>query len=1111
VSVHRLRLRLLTLVTLLIALAGCRRNREAVFKLLGPDETGISFANTITTSDSLNVQTDAYIYNGAGVGVGDIDNDGLPDIFFAGNMVSSRLYLNKGHMRFDDITGPAGVGTNRWATGVTMADINNDGFLDIYVSVSGPAWSKGDQRANLLFINNGNRTFTEEAARYGIADTGFTTHAVFLDYDRDGCLDLFLLENSPSDFSRSSVPAHPSGRAGETPGSHNELYRNNCHGGFTRVSEQAGILRDAGFGLGVVVADFNEDGWPDIYISNDITPNDVLYVNNGNGTFTNKRGQWLKHTSSAGMGVDAADINNDGWPDIAQVDMAPHDLSRRKRMSGFATLGVVQRLANQGIRQDYSSNALQLNNGAVGKGDVLFSDIAALAGVAATDWSWSPLLADFDNDGNKDLFVGNGYPKAVNDLDYMATANGARRRGNAAAALKLVDQLPAYDVSNYFFVNNGDLSFTDKTKAWGLERASFSYGAAYADLDNDGRLDLVVNNIDAPAFIYQNVQPVDDKHHFLRIKLEGDSANRRGIGASVVVSAGGRKQYLYQSPYRGFMSTVDDRLHFGLGATKSIDSLEIVWPDGRYQAVANPGLDRVVVLRHSDASGEVGVGPTVPSGSLEFQATGVPKGLAYSDAKPVRPDYGVQPLLPYELSSHGPAVAVGDVDGDGLDDVFIGGAAGTARKLLIQKMDGSFGADAQLQPWDADKDYEDWGALFFDANGDGRPDLYVTSGGYQLTTGSPLLQDRLYVNKGGGRFVRDSAALPVMLTSTAAVRAGDFNGDGRPDLFVGGRLTPRRYPFPTRSYILRNDGGHFTDVTAQVAPELVQPGGLITDAQWIDFDGDGRLDLVTTGEWMSIEFYRNEGGRLHNVTSSTGLPAMRGWWFSLVTGDFDHDGRKDIVAGNLGLNYAYTTSKDSKFGIYAGDFTGERRTDVILTQEIAGKEYPHAGVAQLADAIYTLGIRFPTVGSFANTTMDEAFGEAALKQALHYQADTFASVYLRNEGGGKFTATALPNLAQIAPIKAILAQDLDGDGNLDLIVAGNMYDVEPNTPRADAGNGLWLKGDGKGHFTPVPAWQSGLVAPAGVTGLAMVKTSNGKALIVANSGDSLQAFSVRRR
>ena len=1100
------------MLVILAAVVGCSRERERpVFKLLSASETGVDFANNIPVSDSLNVQTDVYIYNGAGVAVGDIDNDGLPDIFFSGNTVSSKLYRNKGNMRFEDITPAAGVTTRRWSTGATMVDINGDGFLDIYVSVSGPAWSKGEQRANLLFVNNGNRTFTEEAARYGIADTGFTTHAAFLDYDRDGCLDLFLLENSPADFSRSAMPSHPSGRAGQTPGSQNELYHNTCHGGFTRVSDRAGILRQAGFGLGVVVADFNEDGWPDIYVSNDITPNDVVYVNNGNGTFTNKRGEWLKHTSQAGMGVDAADINNDGWPDIAQVDMAPHDLSRRKRTSGSTTFVGVEGLMSQGVLPDYSVNVLQLNDGTIGDGNVSFSDIAGLAGVAATDWSWSPLLADFDNDGNKDLFIGNGYPKAVNDLDYIGTASSMQRRGNVAAARKLLAQLPAYDVSNYFFVNNGDLTFTDKTAAWGLERPSFSYGAAYADMDNDGRLDLVVNNIDAPAFIYHNVQPADDSHHFLRIKLDGDSGNRRGIGASVVLTSGGRKQYLYQSPYRGFMSTVDDRLHFGLGTAKTIDSLEIVWPDGKYQVLHNPGVDREVVLSYSDASGNRSVAPSAPAAAnLEFQPFDARKGLSYHEATAARQDFSVQPLLPYNLSSHGPVVAVGDVNGDGLDDVFIGGAPGSARKLLIQKTDGSFAA-APSQSWDADKNYEDWGALFFDANGDGRPDLYVASGGFQLTPDSPLLQDRLYINKGDGRFVRDSAALPVMLTSTATVRAGDFNGDGRPDLFVGGRLTPRKYPLPTRSYILRNDGGRFTDVTAQVAPELMQPGGLITDAQWVDFDGDGRLDLVTTGEWMSVELYRNEDGKLRNVTRSAGLPPLRGWWFSLAAGDFDSDGRPDLVAGNLGLNYAYTTSKKAKFGIYAGDFTGEGKTDVVLAEQVDGKEYPYGGIAQLADAMYTLGIRYPTFGSFANTTMSDAFGEAALKRALHYEADTFASMYLHNDGGGKFSASPLPNLAQIAPIKAMVAQDVDGDGNLDLVVAGNMYDAEPSTPRADASNGLWLKGDGRGHFMPVPAWQSGLVAPADVTGLATLKTASGMALIVANSGDSVRVFAMRRR
>ena len=1117
-------------ILLLLWVGGCKppRRERPLFKLLGPGRTGVTFANAIRTDDSINVQNDVYVYNGAGVAVGDIDNDGLPDLFFSGNMVSSRLYLNKGDMRFEDITDRAGLRTTRWATGATMADINGDGYLDIYVSVSGPTWSKPEQRANQLFINNGNRTFTEAAARYGVADTSFTTHAVFLDYDGDGCLDLFLLDNSPRDFSRGEVVQNPVAIGQQPAGNYNELYHNTCRGTFTNVSDAAGILREVGYGLGVAVGDLNGDGWPDIYVSNDGTPNDVVYANNGDGTFTNKAGRWLKHASYAGMGVDIADFNNDGWPDIVQADMMPAQLVGRKRTSGFMTPSRLLGSRARGYRDDYSVNSLQLNSGPTASGDVVFSEIARLAGVAHTDWSWATLLADFDNDGYKDLFIGNGYPKSVNDLDYQTAMFTVRRSGSLAASrrtgLEILDRLPPYNVSNYIFRNRGapstslgpgassasgaGLVFEDKTKAWGLERPSFSYGAAYADLDNDGKLDLVVNNIDEPAFIYQNIAPDDDAHHYLTVKLEGESG-RRGIGAQVVVTVAGQKQYIDGTPYRGFMSTVDDRVHFGLGRASRADSLEVVWPDGRCQVLTNVAADRIVVVRQADATEQRARGiPPVPANRL-FEALDASSGLAYRQRPATSMDYGIQPLLPYMPSRHSPPIAVGDVNGDGLEDVFVGAGSGVPGTLFLQQKNGTFAASKEREGWAADSAYEDWGALLFDANADGRLDLYIATGGYQLGPSSSMLQDRLYINRGNGVFARDSAALPGMLTSTATVRAADFNGDGRLDLFVGGRLTPRNYPLPTRSYILRNDGGRFTDVTESVAPELVNPGGMITDAVWVDFDADGKMDLVTAGEWMPIRFYRNEGARFRDVTASTRLPPLTGWWFSLATGDFDDDGRPDLVAGNLGLNYTYTTSKGAKFGVYAADFTGHRTTDIVFTQEVEGTDYPFAGLATLGPEIYPIQSRYQTYASFAEASMRQAFGATELAKAIHYQADTFASLYLHNDGGGTFSASPLPDAAQISPIKGMIARDLDADGRLDLLIAGNIYDAEPNTPRADAGNGLWLKGVGQGRFTPALPHASGFLAPRNVGGLALVDTPLGRVIVVANVGDSLQVFRVR--
>ena len=1103
------------IVLALALIAGCARTGEQpLFRLLGPGRTGIDFSNTITTNDSVNMQTEIFIYNGAGVAAGDIDNDGLPDLFFTGNMVSSRLYVNEGDMRFEDITASAGVGTSGWATGAAMADVNDDGYLDLFVCVSGLKSSQGRDRANLLFLNNGNRTFTEAAARYGLADTGFTVTAAFLDYDGDRDLDLFVVNNSPREFSRGESEAHPMGVQSTSPEGYNTLYRNDGTR-FTDVSREAGILRKVGHGLGAVVADVNRDGRPDIYVSNDVQPNDVLYINNGDGTFSDRAAVLLKHTSFAGMGVDIGDFNNDGWPDIVQVDMLPAALEQRKRMSGYYTPLSAQEQRRRGFRTDYDANALQLSNGRTQAGDVTFSDIGWFAGIAATDWSWSALFADVDNDGFKDVFITNGYPKASNDLDYQLTAirvrTGSSGGGQYKTVFEVQRELHSYRVSNYLFRNNGDLTFRDKTRAWGMDQPGFSYGAAYADLNNDGRLDLIVNNIDAPASIYEGVKV--DSAHSLQITLEGDSPNRRGIGATIVLTAGGRRQYFYHSPYRGYQSTMDDRQHVGLGRATTVDTLQVFWPDGRSQLLTNLAVDRMLTVRQADAKQPDLDRPRPPSTALHrFQPAQL---ISYTQPRRSSVDYEVQPLLPYEVSRQGPPLAVADVNRDGLDDVFIGGGAGVPGKLFLQRGDGRFTASPEPQPWVADKGYDDWGAAFIDANGDGLPDLYVASCGYHLTPVSRFLQDRLYINQGNGRFARDTQALPAMLSCTSSVAVGDFTGDGRPDLFVGGRLAPRNYPSPARSYLLRNEGGRrgegggFTDVTAEVAPELAQPHGMVTAAVWTDYDGDGRLDLVTAGEWMGVEFYRNDGRRL--VPTTVGLPPSRGWWWSLAAGDFNGDGRPDLIAGNVGLNFMFQTSPDSRFGVYAGHFAETQTSEIVLSQEIGGKEYPIFGRARLGPIMYAAALRFPTYSGFAAATVEQLFGTTALKRALHYQTDTFASVYLQNNGDGTFAWSPLPNLAQIAPVRGILARDVDGDGKLDAIVAGNLVETEVNIPPADAGNGLWLKGDGGGRFTAVSPFESGFLAPRNVAGLAHVKTPAGSVVLVANTGDSLQAFTIRKR
>jgi enediyne biosynthesis protein E4 len=1106
---------LLLISVLLVVSCSIEDEPDPIFHKLNPDYTNVTFSNTIRSDETLNAQTDAFLYNGAGVAIGDINNNGLPDLFFSGNMVTSRLYLNKGNMQFEDITGAAGLTTDQRITGASMVDINNNGYLDIYLSVSGAPWSEPEERANLLFLNNGDNTFTEAAFEFGIDDQGFTTHAVFFDYNRNGYLDLFLLGNSPEEFGRGETGRTFAGIRDPNPYGLDQLYRNNGDGTFTNVSEEAGILQQLGYGLGVVVTDLNGNGWPDIYVSNDITPNDVLYINSKDGTFTDKAAEYLRHTSFAGMGIDIADFSNNGWPDIYQTDMMSEHLNDRKRMSGSTTYTGFYQLRQQGFFPHYNVNTLQYNQGVTSDGKIIFSEIGRLAGVSYTDWSWTVLFADFDNDGYKDIFVTNGYPKAVNDFDYLSDMHNARRSEDAEVVkqreLEILESLHGYKISNYLFQNNGDLTFADKTWQWGLFDPGYSYGAAYADLNNNGRLDLVISNINASAKIYENRGRVeDDLSNYLQIKLEGNYPNVRGLGTRLILRNNGKKQYIYHTPYRGYMSTMDDRIHFGLDEVVKVDTLEVIWPDDSYQLLTDIQANQLLTVRQKS------VEKTITPILLDLPENHVLNplrediGLKYAHQEKSDVDYNTQPLLPYQVSRQGPPLAVGDVTGNGLDDVFIGGATGHPGILYLQQENGHFIESTYMQPWEADRDHDDWGSLFFDANGNGLLDLYVASGGYHLSPASQLLQDRLYLNQGNGRFLKDPQALPEIRTSTAAVTAGDFTGDGRLDLFVGGRMTPRNYPYPPRSYILRNDGNRFTDITIQTASELIEPGGMITDAVWIDFNNSGRLDLVTVGEWMSVEFWQNDGDNLGNVTGTMNLPPLRGWWYSLAKGDFNGNGQEDLIVGNLGLNHSYTTSAENRFGVYAADFSGDRNTDIVFTQEIDGKEYPYYGLAKLGRIIFELSQRFRSFESFSTASVHEVFHSDKLSKALHYQADTFASIRLINNGDGSFTPIELPAMAQISPVKGIVTHDFDGNGNLDLLLAGNLYLSEPNTPRADAGNGLLMNGDGEGNLTPVSTLESGFLAPLDVKNLALIRTPNGHAVLVANNSELLQVFTVNR-
>ena len=1090
---------------LLLLLAACTRTPQPppLFELLSPRATGVTFVNQVPEQDTaLNIINFLNYYNGGGVAVGDVDGDGLPDLYFTSNVGPNRLYRNLGNYRFEDVTERAGVADpDGWKTGVTMADVNGDGRLDIYVSAMSYLTMHGH---NVLYINNGDGTFTDRTKEYGLDFAGYSTQAVFFDYDGDGDLDMYLLNYST--HAERGQRAHPQ-REPRHPRAGDRLFRNDG-GHFVDVSAQAHIYGGVeGYGLGVVASDVNLDGCPDLYVANDFQEDDFLYINNCDGTFTESGATALGHTSHASMGVDVADYNNDGRPDLMVLDMLPEREDVLKTSVNADPWPIEHMKEQAGYYPQYARNTLQLNRGPVG-GAVRFSEIGYLAGVHATDWSWAPLFADLDNDGNKDLFITNGIYRRPNDLDYLAAVRDPAIQAALATGIssgllrRLTHLMPHVPIANYAYRNNGDLTFTNMAKAWGLAQPGFTNGAVYADLNNSGALDLVVNNLNAPAAIYRNHAREINHNAYLTVALRGSGANTGGIGAKVIVRQHGTTQLVEQMPTRGFESSVDPRLHFGLGAATQIDSLTVIWPDRRYQVLTHVPADRTLTLSQGDAAGRY----RYPRGAARPLFADVTDRVAldFQHQENSFYDYSREPLVPHVLSREGPALAVADVNGDGLDDIYVGGAKWQAGALFVQQRDGTFRRSAE-PAFQTDSLSEDVAATFFDANGDGHPDLYVVSGGNEFWGDHAALQDRLYVNDGHGNFHRDAAALPRVLETGSCVAVGDYNGDGHPDLFVGRRVVAGKYGLAPRSYLLENDGtGHFRDVTLEKAPALAQVG-MVTAATWIDYDHDGRLDLIVTGEWMAVRVFHQEDGRFVDRTREAGLAGTEGWWNSVLAVDVNGDGRDDLVLGNLGLNSYLRASPTEPARLYVHDFGHTGTLEQILTFYQHGVSYPLVGRDELVRLIPQLGSRYPSYADFGASRLDDIFPAWTLKQATVLEARVFASSIALNNGDGTFTLRPLPVEAQFAPVYASLAADWDGDGHTDLLLAGNLYGVQPALGRYDASFGLLLSGTGDGRFAAVDVEQSGLMIAGQVRHLGLVQRADGSRLIVvARNDDKLQ-------
>lgn len=1086
----------LPLLILSILLGSCKHDSEIIFISKNPQETGIDFQNTLKENDSMNYFTYAYMYMGGGISVGDINNDGLEDLFFTGNMVSNKLYLNEGELNFHDITASAGItGSGKWYTGVTMVDINHDGYLDIYCSVAG----KFGDKSNELYINNKDNTFTEQAAQYGLDDDANTIQASFFDFDKDGDLDVYLANYPITPFNTANAVY---ALKNNYPKDH-EMDRllENKDGYFVDITEQAGI-KNFGLSISVTVADVNNDSWPDIYVSNDFSTPDYFYINQGDGTFKNKVKETTSQTSFYGMGVDIADFNNDALLDIVQVDMMAKNNRRAKANMASMNPSLFWGTVNAGFHYQYMHNMLQMNNGNLNEDNLpSFSNVSKFADVSSTDWSWGPLFADLNNDGFKDLFISNGTRREINNRDYFnKVGKNIEEKGSS---LEKSLAIPSEPIDNFVYENPGSFPFIKANKKWGIEYEGFSNGVVYADLDNDGDLEIVTNNIDDFASIFENT--ASENSAFIQLSFKGPEKNPNGLGVRAYIKANNQEQMQELTLTRGFQSSVSPRMHFGLGLTTEIEQIRIVWPDGKEQKLSNPQVNQHLTLNYKDAS-KTPVHPILEQEEHHFfteKDTIEFPNHYYSEN--YYNDYQTQVLLPHNLSQFGPILAQGDLNGDGLEDYISGGAHGYPAQIFIQNSEGF--EPLTCEALELDKDHEDLGIAIFDVNNDGANDIYISSGGNEFVPNDPLYQDRLYLNDGKGHFTRNIEALPKITHSSGRVYPLDFDQDGDLDLLVTSRLVPDHYPKAASSVLLENVGTQsiikFKDVTEDKAPELLNIG-MVTAAEVVDFNNDNYPELVIVGEWMPIEVFNNNQGVFEKASEQYGLDeSSRAWWWSVKSGDFDNDGDIDFIVGNNGLNYKYKATPTETFDIFINDFDKNQKDDIVLSYYNDGEQFPVRGRECSSQQIPAIKKKFQDYESFSNATLVDVYSEQDLKNALHYKIQSFASVYLENKEG-KMVMHELPQLAQLSNINQILVDDYDKDGILDAIIAGNLYQSEVETPRNDAAHGLFLKGGGTGSFKAIPARESGLYIPGDTKDMIQIQYKNAPLIIVGKNQDYLQ-------